>query len=322
MTSEKFYNAATRTLVSAITSSATTATLSSAIGPANYRLRMDDEIVLVTAVSGPNITMSRAQEGTTAAAHSAGATCIHLGTGGAVAAYRNDYLQTAASDPIDPFEGALYHPSNSRYLKRWNGSSWDTWGPVMLVTVPNITGYTAVNQGGSSVDATTGSLDFTVPTITSGIEVRQWVTSYTAPKTMTIGVEGFLPEETGKVWGMGLCLRDSTNSKFITWGIYSNNSFPGEPNPIKWNDANTLQGVYLGFVARMNCMHSHRRVFRIVDDGTDLIFKFSVDGLNFQTYHTISRTDFMTPNQTGIYVVNSSATYVFHPRVYHHLIEV
>lgn len=43
-----------------------------------FRIRIDDEILLVTAVSGTTFTCSRAQEGTTIASHSSGATVTHV----------------------------------------------------------------------------------------------------------------------------------------------------------------------------------------------------------------------------------------------------
>lgn len=50
----------------------------------NFRLRIDDEIMLVTAVAGATYTVTRGQEGTTAASHSAGAQVRHVLTAAAL----------------------------------------------------------------------------------------------------------------------------------------------------------------------------------------------------------------------------------------------
>lgn len=86
MAVEQFSNLAQTTLSAAITTTgATTCTVTSATGfPAsgNFRIIIDNEIMIVTAVSGTTFTITRGAESTTAATHSNGATVTHVVTAG------------------------------------------------------------------------------------------------------------------------------------------------------------------------------------------------------------------------------------------------
>ena len=87
MALEQFANNAQTTLNGAITAGATSLTVQSAAGfPSSplFRIVIDSELMLVTAVSGTTWTVTRGIEGTTAASHSSGATVIQMVTAGAV----------------------------------------------------------------------------------------------------------------------------------------------------------------------------------------------------------------------------------------------
>lgn len=87
MPTEQFSNNATSTLNGAISGVATTLTVTSAapypVGP-QFRILIDTEIMLVTGVAGPVFTVTRGAEGTSAAAHSNGASVRHVLTAGAL----------------------------------------------------------------------------------------------------------------------------------------------------------------------------------------------------------------------------------------------
>jgi hypothetical protein len=48
---------------------------------------------------------------------------------------------------------------------------------------------------------------------------------------------------------------------------------------------------------------------QIGDDGTNRLVKFSADGQNFETFHSIGRTDFLTADEWGFYVSAPDTTY-------------
>jgi hypothetical protein len=87
MAAEQFVNNALTTLNGAVTSGATSLTVQSASGfPAEpqFRIVVDGELMLVTALSGATWTVTRGIENTTAAAHASGAAVVQALTAGAV----------------------------------------------------------------------------------------------------------------------------------------------------------------------------------------------------------------------------------------------
>lgn len=89
---EVFGNKAATTLNNSgtLTSGATSCVVTSAAAPfpqtGNFRVLIDNEIVLVTAVSSNTWTIVRGQDGTSAASHTDGSACTHVLTAGAIVA--------------------------------------------------------------------------------------------------------------------------------------------------------------------------------------------------------------------------------------------
>jgi hypothetical protein len=64
----------------------------------NFRIRIDDEIMLVTAVAGATFTVTRAQESTSGASHTSGATVRHVLTAAALSVAIGALIGIACSD--------------------------------------------------------------------------------------------------------------------------------------------------------------------------------------------------------------------------------
>lgn len=89
MATEVFANNASTTLNGAINNSVTSLVVTSASqfpSSGNFRIIIDSEIMIVTAVSGTTFTVTRNAESTVAASHSNGATVTCILTAGAIAA--------------------------------------------------------------------------------------------------------------------------------------------------------------------------------------------------------------------------------------------
>lgn len=93
---ERFSNEAATTLVATITGAATSLTVASSSGfpAANFRIRIDDELMIVTAVVGTTWTVTRGAEGTGATGHSSGAAIQHVLTAGGLEQALADVLAT------------------------------------------------------------------------------------------------------------------------------------------------------------------------------------------------------------------------------------
>lgn len=95
---ENLANDFATTLAGAVDNSTGTLTVVLASGaPApNFRIRVDDELMLVTAVAGTTWTVTRGIEGTAAASHASGAVVVHVLTAGALAQLFVDHAPAAA----------------------------------------------------------------------------------------------------------------------------------------------------------------------------------------------------------------------------------
>ena len=97
---EQFANNAATTLSAAVeTTDGTSISVTSATGfPAegNFRILVDDEIMLVTAVDGTAWAVTRGAESTTGATHLSGAAVTHVLTAGALGALKDDAITEGA----------------------------------------------------------------------------------------------------------------------------------------------------------------------------------------------------------------------------------
>lgn len=97
--SETLHNEYVTYLSGALTSGATTVNVAVGGAPTpNFRIRVDDELMLVTSVgSGTDWTVTRGIEGSTATTHASGATVAHVVTYGGLVQYLTENFQPLAA---------------------------------------------------------------------------------------------------------------------------------------------------------------------------------------------------------------------------------
>ena len=99
MAYERFANGGLSSLDAAIDSDDLALTVKSAVGfptGGNFRIIIDNEIMLVTDVQGKTFTVTRAQEGTSAASHDADVAVFHVLTAGSLAQRDIEQFATGA----------------------------------------------------------------------------------------------------------------------------------------------------------------------------------------------------------------------------------
>ena len=136
---ENLSNVFSTTLASAATAGATTITVASASGaPAvNFRIRIDDEFMLVTSKgSGTDWTVTRGIESSVAAAHAVNAVVTHVLTAGGLAQYVADAL--SVYQPLDDDLTAVAALSTTGYLKRTGAATWALVAAVAWVDLSGI----------------------------------------------------------------------------------------------------------------------------------------------------------------------------------------
>lgn len=154
---EKYTNNGTTTLNGSILSGATTLVVTDATQfptGGNFRIVIDNEIMLVTAVSGTTFTVSRAAEGTTAVSHSNGATVTEILTAGSLFQIIEDNnhfatcegrLTLASGTPVTVTDQTAkttvyFTPFNGSRIMMFDGTSWQMVSfSEVSVAVPSTT---------------------------------------------------------------------------------------------------------------------------------------------------------------------------------------
>ncbi|MBX6314802.1 MAG: hypothetical protein IRY99_18075 [Isosphaeraceae bacterium] len=284
----------------------------------NFRVRIDDELLLVTGISGSTWTVSRGIEGTMAAPHASGASINLVLTAGGLQQYINENSGGAGASssissgplsarPAQGTAGRIYLPADEPLIFEDNGAVWQQFSPIFSLTPPPQAGWSGINLGSTasySINPARISIVETGPT-SSGENCRGLVRSApTTPYTITALVLPNLLWGSGINDNMGLILRESSTGKLqgFAFNCYNGTTI----NLYRWNSPTSYAGANdMGF----NVDIASCRFLRISDDGTNLKFSASGDGINFISLLQQSRTTFFAggPDQIGIYLNNGNA---------------
>jgi hypothetical protein len=258
---EQYANTAQSTLSGSISSGDLTLTLASGTAfPSlgNFRIIIDAEIIKVTARSGAVLTVVRGTEGTTAAAHTSGATVTAILTAAAIPELFKRHAFAARVTQLDDAD------------------------------------FTQINFGGSSVITKNGIVSLRAP-ITAQ-QLRSLVkTLPAAPYTITM--QTWFNGSGASISGGGLLLRDSASGKNHVVALCGDNQFRLQ----KWSTDTTFSALYTNaLVINTDWRRYGKPVWlQIEDNNTNRITRVSQDGVTYEVMHTVSRTDFLTPDQYG-----------------------
>jgi hypothetical protein len=203
---ELFTNNASSTLNGSITSSQTTLMVASAASfpsTGNFRILIDQELMLVTAVGGVTFTVTRGIESTTAGAHSSGVTVNHIITAVGLTQGIQDHAPlhypqygnlttdvSVGSDPTFTNLGSSVSASGTTFLVIGiaSGLSAGTLTPRLQVTVDGSTVSYLTNYG-APAQTTTGLQILTIGVVsglTSGSHTFQLLGSYSGGGGWTV----------------------------------------------------------------------------------------------------------------------------------------
>lgn len=286
---ERFVNNASTTLASGLTNIQTSMTVDDgSVFPTegDFRLRLNDEIVICTARSGNVLTISRGEESTTAASHDTGTVVRAILTAGGIDAFMYEnpgiYLPGSSGTPacrLSNASGAVL-----------NASSFTA---INFESIPGLT-----NGAGGSVtleDDTSGA----------GSDVRAAVISApTAPWTFIWGGYGTWRNSGGSVYPQGgACVRDSTSGELILSAFHCRETDFYAHEIAKMNSPTSYNSspVVLNPTTRGPVWWT-----KIEDDNTDLAVSVSYDGVNWIELWSETRTTFLTPDQIGFFFNRSS----------------
>ena len=276
---EILQNNSATTLNGAITNIATSVTVTAgAVFPAtgDFRVIVNDEIMLVTARATNVLTVVRGQEGTSNQAQSSGDIIKMLLTDGALDAFGQDenYLYDSARPPHRLLDASGNTLTGSSFTNINLSTTTKSDGPGRAITVRKPT------HGGENVSSF----------------VR------TAPSAPYIVRACFTVSSLDTEPAVGLVFRESSTSKLYVFAHTSDTN--GTHKVVVWrytNDTTFLSTL----VTRTGYLGPMPIWLEIEDNNTNVLFRVSHDGINFVTLGAgESRTAHMAgaPNQVGFMI--------------------
>ncbi|MBX9788582.1 MAG: hypothetical protein K2Y37_06675 [Pirellulales bacterium] len=264
---ERFSNDAATVIdqVGGIDDDDTTVDVASATGfptLAQYRIRIDDEIILVTSGAGTTTwTISRGEEGTVAASHSDGAAITHVLTAGALRQFKTDL----------------------------------GFGFVE----PDVGDFTFVNQGSAVAFNSNGRLILDGPVVAGeNVRILKKVAP-SAPFTITAAFRRLLNPVSARQW-CGLCFRNSSSGKLacLAFNAAATDSLFTTVSTYLFTDPQAFDSMPF---ARSPLIGSTNLIWaKIEDDNTNRKYYVSLDGTNWRLVFSEGRTTFLTADEVGL----------------------
>ena len=309
---EKFSNQAVTTLSAAITTPAATSctvtdTLPFPTG-GNFRIKIEDEILLVTAVAGFTFTVTRGLEGTVAASHASGKTVRHLLTkGGLEARVANRFISDIyANKPAAGVKGRLFLPTDGLLLEYDDGAAWHQYGPFRRHKAPPQTGWSWVNQGNATATFVGGALVLEDPDLdATSPQLRLYVRSLAAGTTSVIC--GFAYNGAASMAGpkAGLCARcvgGTDDGNLTTWGLRLDGSYSTLLEGVQYTSPTVVE--YTPSYPNSRALWPAWRVWwgKFSWEGNYKRFYWSVDGITWIKWWEDTFGSYNAPSQFGIFI--------------------
>lgn len=278
---EVFANNASSTLSAAIsTTNGTSLSVNSAASfptTGNFRIIIDSEIMLVTAVSGTTFTVVRGQEGTTAATHLVNAAVTHILTQKSTQLLLRDNVPYADDSTAPPFR------------------LQDASGNILTSS-----SFTIVNGTNATVtDRSSGSISIAKPKqVSAGYD--QTFLARSAPGTpysVIVAMDGFLPDPSQFSY-FGLGFRQSTTGHISLLCLAMGS---GAQHLAVYHLTNPNTNTS-DLVSRFLVTFGTPKWFKVTDDGTNLTYYVSHNGIDWLQIGQEARGTFFTtaPDQVGV----------------------
>jgi hypothetical protein len=297
---EQLSNNALSYLDADITNVATTLTVTDAASfptSGTFRILINREIMKVTGISGTTLTVVRAQEGTTGVAATKGDMVVAILTKSALLDWAADYasLTSFAAKPTVGLVGRVWYQTDGPYMAIDDGAAWN-YRAFSFPLKPPVFSGAWINQGSATLTTTKGYYYLSEPG-GSTLNLRiQKVAAPSAPYTITAAFQ-LLFDKQATAYG-GICWRESSSGKLLTWGFDDTDTFVAN----KYTDASNLSSaVALGPPVK-DPRGTGLYWLRLEDDNTDRKLRISLNGQDWTTVFTETRTTFLTPNEVGIFV--------------------
>lgn len=286
MARERKANKAQSTLNGAISNVATTVTVSDASSfPSSpqFRVLVEDELMLVTAISGSDFTVTRGIEGTSNVSHSTGLAITLIETQAGQLRHLRDWFHPMAEvSGRKPFQ------------------LLDASGSVLTAS-----SFTDVNMtNASKTDLGDGSI--LMKHDTQGATNDIAIIKKSAPSAPWILTVGFIPNllnGVNKFPSCGPVVRENSSGNFY----YFQTRIQDEGLYLLATKHSSPSASATSFLTFQNWSFAGVSWYQIEDDNADLIFRFSTDGVNFLEVGREARTTYLSaPDEIGFAINNFS----------------
>jgi len=273
---EQFANDGRSLLNGSITAVATSLTVDDAStfpSDGNFRIQVESEVMLVTAVSTNTFTVVRGQESTTGATHADNILVQQIVTDESIRQVIEDDLLFANTKP-------LYH------------SITNVSGTQLTVS-----SFTWVNQGSATATDVDDAIYMTFPTDAATQSRGLALADPATPWTCTVGFRPFIVNNDVGTLGfpqINLGFRDSSTARVSALAYHFRDGANGY-EVIRLTNATTASTASL---TRFTSTTSEDVWMRISDNNTNHVFSVSIDGVNWVELHSEARTAWTTtPDQ-------------------------
>lgn len=200
--------------------------------------------------------------------------------------------------PAASIAGRTYRPTDGMVQLRDTGTVWVPSGPIFsLAGIADRpaswnnqgTAFEVVRGGGAYLDTPANFYN----------DRRRIKTAPTPAYTVTACI---LPNLISVDMFAGLCWVLNSSGASVNFGV----DCEGKLLAWKNTDHNTFLGFYVTALARTP---NSAVWLRIGDDGAVRTCEYSSDGQNWALFHSVSRTDYITPDRVGWSVTNNNTTY-------------
>jgi len=272
----------------------------------DFRIKIEDEILVVTDVSSLTFTITRGVEGTIATTHESGADVIHLLTKGGLEARVANRFVTDLYDnkPVAGVKGRLFMPTDGLFLEYDDGADWHKYGPFKYLKAPPESGWEWVNQGTATANFVGSTLVVEDPDIDSNTtELRLYVRPLqSATQTLTVaftmnGISSDYPK-------VGVCMYNPDSGQFSTWGLRfypSSTYYYRYIHQVYYNSTTSSSGAG-NFDGKSISQPDRFTWFRFsfVDD--DKTLSVSADGINWVQWYSVAVNYEDYPMRFGVFV--------------------
>jgi hypothetical protein len=223
-------------------------------------------------------------------------------TGGAL------YTNALASPPSSPANGDQWWPSDGdgvTYLR--SGGAWAARyrGVPIGGLPPAPASWSWTNQGSATLTASGPGVVLATPSAAGDNWRLVTVATPSTPYVHLAFVVPLFPVDQTWFWFAGW--RESSSGKIA--GFNLKGVAPGYWEAVKWNSATSFSANYTS-TAQPSLIPAQLPLWvRLSDDGTTRTLEYRQTDGAWQTLHSVGRTDFLTPDQLCLGIMNQNGSY-------------